>query len=193
MISRRTTLRASAGIAAGFVSATPAAAQGLADLLWPPNSLEEVALRIERDYRNLSHLRTESLVARLGAAEPMRLYDVREVEEFNVSRLRGAQRLSPSASSTEAVRQIGDDPAGQDLVFYCSVGRRSSRMAERLQDVLLARGARGVHNLRGGIFAWHNLSLPLFNAGGPTPYVHPFSAAWERLLDHPALASTFVR
>ena len=193
MISRRTTLRAAVGVAASLASATPAAAQGLGDLIWPPNSLEAVALRIERAYPNLSHLRPEQLMARLASAEAVRLYDVREAEEFSVSHLSGSQRLSPSAPRTEALRQVGDDAAGNTLVFYCSVGQRSSRMAERIQDALIARGARSVHNLRGGVFAWHNLSLPLVNASGPTPYVHPFSAAWARLLVHPAWASTVMR
>lgn len=62
-------------------------------------------------------------------------------------------------------------------------------MARRIQAAMAADGATGVLNLRGGIFAWHNAGLPLVNARGATRYVHPFNAAWGRLLTHRNLAS----
>ncbi len=193
MLSRRTALSASGGLVAALVSPSPADALGLGELFSPPRTLEEIALRLERDYPNLDHLRPEVLVSHLAVSNEVRLYDVREVEEFEVSHLHDAERLPPTASPAAALRQIGGDVAERRFVFYCSVGQRSSRMADRMQGALMSNGARGVHNLRGGVFAWHNHALPLVNALGPTPYVHPFNATWGRLLDRPLWASTGVR
>lgn len=193
MLSRRSVLSASGGLVAALVSPLPATALGIGDLFSPPRSLEGIALRLERDYPNLDHLRPEMLLAHLSASDGVRLYDVREVEEFEVSHLRDAERLPPTASPAAALRQIGGDVSGRRFVFYCSVGQRSSRMADHVQGALVSNGARGVHNLRGGIFAWHNRALPLVNSLGPTPYVHPFNAAWGHLLERPVYESMSVR
>lgn len=193
MISRRTALSACGGALAALAAPCPAQALGFGDLISPPRSLEAIARRLERDYPNLDHLRPEVLASHLAMSNEVRLFDVREADEFAVSHLRNAERLSPAASPTAALRQIGADVSGRRVVFYCSVGQRSSRMADRVQDALMSSGARGVHNLRAGIFAWHNRSLPLVDALGPTRYVHPFNAAWGRLLDRPLWASTGVR
>lgn len=193
MISRRRALAASGGVVVTLALSSPADALELGDLIAPPRSLETVAHRLERDYPRLDHLRPEILASHLSAPDNLRLYDVREADEFAVSRLRDAARLSPAASPRAALRQIGGDISGRSFIFYCSVGQRSSRIADRVQDALMSSGARGVHNLRGGIFAWHNQSLPLVNANGQTPYIHPFNAAWGRLLERPAYASLNVR
>ena len=71
-----------------------------------------------------------------------------------------------------------------DVVFYCSVGERSSQMAKKADKLLRERGAHGVYNLRGGIFAWHNATNPLVDAKGITPYVHPYNDKWGELLVH---------
>lgn len=193
MISRRRALAASGGVVVTLALASPADALGLGDLIAPPRSLETIARRLERDYPGLDHLRPEILASQLRAPDSLRLYDVREADEFAVSHLPNAERLSPAAPARAALRQIGGDVAGRRFVFYCSVGQRSSRMADRVQAALMSRGARGVHNLRGGIFAWHNRSLALVNASGQTPYVHPFNQPWGRLLERPAYASMNVR
>ncbi len=193
MISRRRALAASGGVVVTLALSSPADALELGDLIAPPRSLETVARRLERDYPRLDHLRPEILASHLSAPDNLRLYDVREADEFAVSRLRNAERLSPAVSPRAALRQIGGDISGRSFVFYCSVGQRSSRIADRVQDALMSSGARGVHNLRGGIFAWHNQSLPVVNANGQTPYIHPFNAAWGRLLERPAYASMSMR
>ncbi len=193
MISRRRALAASGGVVVTLALPSPADALGLGDIIAPPRSLETIAHRLERDYPRLDHLRPEILASHLSAPDNLRLYDVREADEFAVSRLRNAERLSPAVSPRAALRQIGGDISGRSFVFYCSVGQRSSRIADRVQDALMSSGARGVLNLRGGVFAWHNQSLPLVNANGQTLYVHPFNAAWGRLLERPAYASMSVR
>ena len=167
--------------------AASAAAQPF--VLGPPDTLEETARRVEREFPDVAHVRPDHLSARLGGAETVLLLDVRETAEFDVSHLSGAERVAPEISSARALAQIGERADGAALVFYCSVGQRSSRLASRTQRALAAAGARAVYNLRGGIFAWHNEARPLVDRFGQTPYVHPYRAAWRRLLTRPQLAT----
>lgn len=112
-------------------------------------------------------------------ARPVVLLDVRSDREYAVSRLPGA-RHAPDVDAALAV--LADRPAGARVIAYCSVGVRSARLAAALR----ARGSAPVENLRGSIFAWAHRGLPLRDARGPVTHVHPFDAAWGRLLD-PAL------
>lgn len=193
IISRRQVISGLSGALTWGGVPAPAIAQGLGDMFAPPNSLEEVARRVERAFPNVSQISPEALHTRLAGHEHIRLCDVRTPDEFNVSHLSGAERIAPSAMRADVLDQIRARAGAPTIVFYCSVGQRSSRMAARTQDALLAGGIHQVFNLRGGVFAWHNRSLPLVDALGPTPYVHPYSQAWMRLLDRPLWASMHVR
>ena len=68
------------------------------------------------------------------------------------------------------------------MVIYCSVGVRSSRLAEHVVDAVREAGARDVYNLAGGIFAWHNRGYQLVDGSGPTAFVHPYDETWGRLV-----------
>ena len=64
-------------------------------------------------------------------------------------------------------------------MVYCSVGVRSAGVARRLR----AAGFAEVENLEGSVFRWANEGRPLVAAGGAaTDVVHPYDAAWGRLL-----------
>lgn len=162
-------------------------------VLGPPRTLEEMARRVEHDFPEVAQLTTGELAAQLAGAETIRLFDVRERAEFDVSHLSGAERIGPDISTAAALAQIGARAEGAVLVFYCSVGQRRSRLAFRTQHALGAAGAQGVYNLRGGVFAWHNETRPLVNRLGRTQYVHPYNAAWRRLLTHPDMTAFAVR
>lgn len=158
--------------------------------LAPPHSLEEIARRMETTYPAIAHTPPAALAAMMAANARLLLVDVREPAEYGVSHLAGAERVDPGAAPARVVAQLAARAAGRDVFFYCSVGQRSSRMAALLREAMLDRGARApVHNLRGGVFAWHYEALPLVDRFGATPYVHPYSAAWRRLLDRPLLAA----
>ena len=107
------------------------------------------------------------------------LLDIREREEYAVSRIPGALRVDPSASAESALTQFGD-VTGKEVVVYCSVGRRSSIFAEREQTVLMKMGAASVSNLEHGIFGWHNDRRELIDANGKTDAVHPYNEIWKR-------------
>ena len=106
------------------------------------------------------------------------LLDIREPEEYAVSRLPGAVRVDPNASAATLIHM--GDVTGKKIIVYCSVGRRSSIFAEREQTALMKMGATSVSNLEHGIFGWHNDRRELIDANGKTDAVHPYNEIWKR-------------
>ena len=106
------------------------------------------------------------------------LLDIREPEEYAVSRLPGAVRVDPNASAATLIHM--GDVTGKKIIVYCSVGRRSSIFAEREQTALMKMGAASVSNLEHGIFGWHNERRELMDANGETDAVHPYNGIWKR-------------
>ncbi len=155
------------------------------------NDRKDALTRVERDieerYPTVQHLDIKALEEKMTANKRVILFDVREQEEYDVARLANATRLAPGASLSDLEAALGEQNADLkdvDVVFYCSVGERSSQMAKKADQLLRERGAHGVYNLRGGIFAWHNAANPLVDAKGSTPYVHPYNDKWGELLVH---------
>ena len=114
--------------------------------------------------------------------EDWRVLDVREPDEYAVSHLPGAIRVPPDAGSEAFLQTVGDQLADKRVLFYCSVGQRSSKLASRMQDVVREAGGTGIANLRGGIFRWFGEHGPLVNADGPVDRIHPYSAVWGALI-----------
>ncbi|MEM6492484.1 MAG: rhodanese-like domain-containing protein, partial [Pseudomonadota bacterium] len=86
--------------------------------------LRSVHADIVADYPNVAH----RAVADVEPAAPnLLLFDVREDDEYAVSRLPGALRLDPDADVDAFMAQYGALIGGRDVIFYCSVGVRSSR------------------------------------------------------------------
>ena len=155
-----------------------------------PFTLDAVRAEVKKDYAGVAHLPAESLAEALAAKDGVLLFDVREREEYAVSRIHGAVRVDPGIWTRSFLKRYGDAVRGKTVVFYCSVGVRSSKLAERVRTRLGALGARAVYNLDGGIFAWHNEARPLTSDAGATPYVHPFDRHWGRLVERQELART---
>ena len=67
------------------------------------------------------------------------------------------------------------------VVCYCSVGYRSSLVAQRLYRHYKEqeKTCPPLHNLEGGLFQWANEGRPLAISNT----VHPYSSAWGKLLD----------
>ena len=110
------------------------------------------------------------------------LFDVREADEYAVSHLARAVLVKPSISADEFLKTLPADLTGKTLVFYCSVGRRSTTLADKVATALQQRGAKAIYNLTGGVFRWRSLGLPLESASGATTEVHPFSTFWKTFL-----------
>ena len=140
-------------------------------------SLEAVQANIESDFKSVEQLSAIDLLA-LDPDKTL-LLDIREPEEYAVSRLPGAVWVNPKSNAHTALLQIGDVRYKQ-IVVYCSVGVRSSRFAKRTQEELRAMGAVSVSNLEQGIFGWHNEGRDLVNAEGETDAVHPYGEHWGR-------------
>lgn len=173
--------------AAGFGNA--AVARDWRYMLHPPQTLARVERDVAARYSDVGQITVGELAAARSRQAPLLLVDVREADEFAVSRLKGALRLDPNASVSGARLLLSEPARGRMVVLYCSVGQRSSAMARRVQRLLIADGALSIVNLSGGIFAWHNAGLPLVNGRGATRYVHPYNAEWGRLLLHRDLVS----
>lgn len=88
----------------------------------------------------------EELEARLSRGEPLRLIDVREPHELQISHLPGAE-LIPLGTLASRLPELD---RAQEIVVFCKSGTRSARAAE----LLVGAGIRKVKNLRGGINAW---------------------------------------
>ncbi len=105
---------------------------------------------------------------------PPLLLDTRQEAEYRVSHLRGAVRADPHDPVLPA--EVGK---GTPIVAYCSVGYRSSAVAE----LLMARGYTTVKNLEGSIFEWANRGFPVVRDGREVRQVHPYDRRWQSLLD----------
>lgn len=130
-------------------------------------------------YPRVGHLSTEQLA--ILPQDSVILFDVRKQAEYDVSHLNAAIRISPRMRASSFLESYSDQLLGKKVVFYCSVGERSSKLAEAVMDELGAANANIV-NLEGGIFKWHNEERPVFNADGLTSKIHPFNKFWGRLL-----------
>ncbi len=155
-----------------------------------PFNLETVRAQVTRDYGGVSHLSTQTFAAQMARRPDVLLFDVREEDEFSVSHLAGAERVDPDIWRWTFMNRFGERVQGKTVIFYCSVGVRSSRLAARVQAALREQGAKAVYNLDGGIFAWHNERRPLVNTKGQTDFVHPFDSHWGQLVKRGEMART---
>lgn len=153
---------------------------GLVLALLPGSGTDWPALkeRIRERFPGVAQLSTEELARWLADEErrPPILIDARQPEEYAVSHLPGAVN-APGVEG--AVTLLAEAPEDQPVVVYCSVGWRSSALAEKLRE----RGFDGVSNLEGSIFEWANEGRALMRDGEPVEVVHPFDEEWGRLLE----------
>lgn len=144
--------------------------------------LAQVATQLRADFAGISQLSAAALEEAIVRGDDVAIFDVREEDEYAVSRIAGAQRVDPGMLEWQFARDHGDELAGKAVVFYCSVGVRSSKLASRVADVLRGR-ARGIYNLEGGVFRWHNEGRGLIDVEGGTDRVHPYDAYWGKLVE----------
>lgn len=150
--------------------------------------LGKIHRKIVSDYQHVEHIDGQGFEA-LDPSELV-VFDVREPAEFDVSHLEGAIQIDPGIRPEAFMDQFGDAISGKTIVFYCSVGRRSSNLAERLDTVLAANGNDASYNLTGGLFQWHNEDRPVMTeTGGTTRAIHPYNNHWGRLIDDKAAIS----
>jgi rhodanese-related sulfurtransferase len=147
-------------------------------VVWRNLALSLVEWAVHRS-APVQELTGERLQERIGSQlNDYVLFDVRERAEYDVSHIAAARHIEPTMSAAEFMRLYGAELHGKDAVFYCSVGKRSSDAALRVEQVAKAAGARECYNLRGGIFRWHNLRRKVVDSVGRAQRVHPFDRFW---------------
>ena len=102
-------------------------------------------------------IEAKELAARLNNGTKVRLIDVREPHELEISRLPDAD-LIPLG---ELAARMNELDSAEEIVLFCKVGTRSARALE----VLASAGFRKMKNLKGGINAWArevDPSLPVY-------------------------------
>lgn len=155
-----------------------------------PKTLAGFEASLASDFTAFPHLSPEELVGRASSAV---LLDVREPAEFAMSHLEGAINVAPDASPAEIRRLLAGlrKPSGArpEVIFYCTVGYRSSKLAERVRRDLAADGIVRIANLRGGILAWANRGLTVVDSSGPTAAVHPYNECFAPMLKPPSAAA----
>lgn len=145
--------------------------------------LEALSASLRERYDTIPHITPTELTRLLAdPTSDVLLLDARETEEYDVSHISGAIRADPGQWRWTFMSTFGDDVRDKIVVIYCSVGVRSSRLAEHVVEAARAAGAREVYNLAGGIFGWHNRAMPLVDASGSTAFVHPYDEDWGRLV-----------
>ncbi len=118
----------------------------------------------------------DELTEKLESGHNLILLDTRSEEEFSVSRIEGSEFIDYDNFDKHMVSHI---PKDQEIIVYCSVGYRSEKIGEKLQEL----GYTNVLNLYGGIFDWKNKDHQVVNRKGqPTDSVHTYNKNWSKWL-----------
>ena len=104
------------------------------------------------------------------------ILDSREKKEFQTSHLKNATCVGYNNFKLKKTIQQLDK--SKPIVVYCSIGYRSEKIAEKLQQ----KGFK-VYNLYGGIFDWKNKDNTVLNQQEqPTEKVHTYNEDWSQWL-----------
>lgn len=119
----------------------------------------------------LSHNVHEVSVEQAKKSDNVVFIDTRELEEYNVSHIKDAVWVGYNDFS---INRLKDIPKNKKLIVYCSVGKRSEDVTQKLQNA----GYKDVANLYGGLFEWVNQGNPVYKGDTPTQKVHAYSKTW---------------
>ncbi len=102
------------------------------------------------------------------------LLDTREKEEFEVSHIPGALHLGYDTPNTALIDKLDKS---KTVVVYCSIGYRSEKIGELLQE----KGFRNVLNLYGSIFEWVNQGNTIVDTNDKeTNKIHTYDKKWGK-------------
>ena len=149
--------------------------------------LVEIHQGILENQPDVQHIDNESLNEMLlrnsDTVTSLVIFDVREEAEYAVSHISNAVRVAPDIDKKSFMALYASGLKNKTVVFYCSVGRRSSDLAETVGQDLRQAGAGDVVNLEHGIFGWHNQSFLLESNNARTEYIHPYNRWWGRIIE----------
>ena len=142
-----------------------------------------IAKYLRRQFPTVQNITVADLKEKIDKEADILIIDTRTEEEYNVSFIPNAKLLSYKSEKTEVVEFLEQNEVERRdaVVCYCSLGYRSSVLAEKiltarpdLQDLQVE-----VYNLEGSIFQWVNSNLGVSNLSGDTVHcAHPFSYMW---------------
>lgn len=118
---------------------------------------------------------TVSELQKMFKSKAILLLDAREIEERKVSHLLNSYWVGFSDFSMDRLPQIDKDSV---VVVYCSVGNRSEKIGEKLQQ----DGYTEVYNLYGGIFEWINQNGAVYQNGSQTKVIHGYNTLWTSFI-----------
>ncbi len=137
--------------------------------------LETIELVRDR-FPDAKQMSTQELAQLLRNDARILIIDTREPDEYAVSHLQGAHLATNIGDALKVIESTSqDDPI---VVVYCSVGYRSSKIAQRLERM----GVRQVFNLEGSLFQWANEGRALHRGAEQVQSVHPYDKDWGKLL-----------
>lgn len=149
-------------------------------------SFEQLKAEVKQRYPKVRTISSEELLRRIEADRSPLLIDARSREEFMVSSLPGA-RHAESPKEVDEILEFGGYNKSTEIVVYCSIGFRSSKLASKLAK----RGYKKVYNLEGSIFEWANKGYRVYRDDNPVSEVHPFNKRWGYYLN-PELHPRFL-
>ena len=146
-------------------------------------TLEVVEKTVALKYK-MEHIPWEVLKSKLDSKERTDyvVFDTRPPKEYKEGHIESAIQVDPEMAAAGFVEKYGETIKGKQVVFYCSVGYRSSEFVERLQKEAPQNGASALSNLRGGIFRWYNEGNRVVNAAGEAKDIHPYNRVWGTLI-----------
>lgn len=110
----------------------------------------------------------------LKSGDKINILDTRELDEYQVSHLKGAVHVGYNHFNLEDVqRRVKFD---RPTLVYCSVGYRSGKIVEVLRKVGIK-----AFNFDGGIFSWVNNGGLVYSLPGKlTDKVHGYNKKWSK-------------
>lgn len=104
------------------------------------------------------------------------ILDTREIEEYEVSHLRGAVHVGYDDLD---LSRLAKEKKSQKILVYCTVGYRSEKVGEKLKEL----GFTSVYNLYGGIFSWVSEEREVVDVNDKlTKKVHTYDEEWGEWL-----------
>lgn len=135
--------------------------------------IKDIHHQITSKYKQVKHIQADDLSGL--DKKNILMFDVRERDEFSVGHLDNAIHVSPSTTASQFFDQYSDLIKDNTVIFYCSVGYRSSQFIHKLQQ---SQPKLNAYNLEGGIFSWANNNKPIVGEG-----IHPYNEFWGRLIN----------
>eukprot|EP00055_Hartaetosiga_balthica_P000897 m.137729 g.137729 ORF g.137729 m.137729 type:complete len:160 (+) comp12235_c0_seq1:12-491(+) len=147
--------------------------------------MEATLWMVRRKFATVQQMQTDEFATK---KEQAIVFDVRKKEEYDISRIEGSTWVPPK--DTDRVQEVLKEKnytPGTPVVFYCSLGYRSSQLAEmtetrEAQEGDVAVDSHDLYNLEGSIFKWAIEGYPIVNNNGATKFVHPYNTVFGMIL-----------